>query len=285
MPLAQEERRRRQIQLRPRAGHFEQRIHVGIARLRDLDDPAIHRLFARQLNFAEQPPDGGMEPERGAHQFLGHREKPVAPLHVQVFVAQDGLLHGVAQLWKPLRQQDHRPAPAESHRARNLGRKQHLGPHARVFERPGMAAVTAQSPEPHAQPSQARHHTGGEQTEQQFAWRDVEARRRRRGNRDAGHHRRHRDAGGDHFPVPGPHPRQQQACRQQQLPVEQPRAGRAHANQRGHESRHRYQQPHLQAVRQNVAPDQRGAHDALPGLRSRAISSRSSRDRSPSSTK
>jgi len=37
-----------------------------------------------------------------------------------------------------------------------------------------VAPVTAQTPEPHSQPSQARHHTGGEQTDQQLAWRDVE---------------------------------------------------------------------------------------------------------------
>ena len=93
MPLAQEKRCRGQIEPGPCAGDRQQRVHILVARSRDLDHLAIHYLLARQTDLAEQPPDRGMEPEDAANDFLGQGEEPVVTAHVQDFVAQDGFLY------------------------------------------------------------------------------------------------------------------------------------------------------------------------------------------------
>src|ERR1017187_7847676 len=54
------------------------------------DRRAIHHLLAGELNLAQQPPDGRMEPERGADDLFDQREKPVAPANVEALVGQDG---------------------------------------------------------------------------------------------------------------------------------------------------------------------------------------------------
>ena len=57
------------------------------------DDFAIDGLLASELGLADQPPDGGMEPERGADGLLGDGDDPVATAHVQQLVADDGFLN------------------------------------------------------------------------------------------------------------------------------------------------------------------------------------------------
>src|ERR1035438_3945381 len=70
MPLAQEKRRRGQVEPGFCAGDRQQSIQILVARPRELDHLAIHYLLAGQTNLAEQPPDRGMEPEAGSALML-----------------------------------------------------------------------------------------------------------------------------------------------------------------------------------------------------------------------
>ena len=117
MPFAQKQRRRRQIELQRRAGHGQQRIHILFARLGHVDHGAVHGLLARQLNLAQQPPDGRMEPQARAHQLLGQHRQPVAPPHVQNFVAEDGVLQSGVEFREIRRQQNHGFPEPEGDRA------------------------------------------------------------------------------------------------------------------------------------------------------------------------
>src|ERR1039458_6957971 len=99
MPLAQEKRRRGQVEPGFCAGDREQRIEILVARPGELDHLAIHHLLAGETDLAKQPPDRGMEPEDTADQFFDQSEETVATAHVQDFMAEDGLLHGIIQLW------------------------------------------------------------------------------------------------------------------------------------------------------------------------------------------
>src|ERR1035438_9014951 len=97
MPLAQEKRRRGQVEPGFCAGDRQQSIQILVARPRELDHLAIHYLLAGQTNLAEQPPDRGMEPEDTADQFFDQSGEPVVPPHVQDFMAEDRLLHGLVE--------------------------------------------------------------------------------------------------------------------------------------------------------------------------------------------
>ena len=57
--------------------HQQQCVHIGTTRLRHLDDRLVHSLFPRQLDLANHPPNGRMEPKHRAHQFFADSEKPV----------------------------------------------------------------------------------------------------------------------------------------------------------------------------------------------------------------
>src|SRR5664280_2706444 len=94
MPLAQEKRRRGQVEPGFCAGDREQSIEILVARPGELDHLAIHYLLAGETDLAEQPPDRGMEPEDTADELFGQGEEPVATAHVQDFMAEDGLLYG-----------------------------------------------------------------------------------------------------------------------------------------------------------------------------------------------
>ena len=96
MPLAQEKRRRGQVELRFCAGDREQSIEILVARSGELDHFAIHHLLAGKADLAEQPPDRGMEPEDTADQLFREREEPIVAPDVQDFVAENGLLHATA---------------------------------------------------------------------------------------------------------------------------------------------------------------------------------------------
>jgi hypothetical protein len=71
-------------------GGREQRMHIGATRAGRGDRKAIDDLLAGQLQLAHQPPDGRHEPDHGEHGLLGQHPQPVAALHVQQLVTDDG---------------------------------------------------------------------------------------------------------------------------------------------------------------------------------------------------
>ena len=168
MPLAQEKRRRGQVEPGLCAGDREQRIQILLARPRQLDHFAIHHLLARQTDLAQQPPDRGMEPENTADQFFGQGEEPVAAPHVQNFMAQDGVLHGCVEVWEIRWQQHRRTQQAEGHRAGDGVGDSDVGLHAPGGDgnqRAGVPAQPGKPPETRRQPTQAGDHAHAQQNQ------------------------------------------------------------------------------------------------------------------------
>ena len=73
-------------------GEGQQGLHVRPARAGESHHQAIDDLLARQPDFRDQPPDGGMEPQRRANDFFGDVKRPVPAADVQQFMARDGRL-------------------------------------------------------------------------------------------------------------------------------------------------------------------------------------------------
>ena len=282
MPLAQEQRRRREIELRPGACDRQQRIDILVARLRHFDHFAVHGLLARQLDLAEQPPDRGMEPEDGAHHLFGDGEEPVAPLDVEQSRGTGSRPARRARVREIARA----AAPPDARRRRSPGWRSRrempeLGASTlqrqRHGERPRTAAIRAEPPEPDAPASPAGRRRRSEALPSAIS---VPRERGAAPARASGANTMTcvvtRHSRGNHLLAPRAHQREQQARRQQDVPVRQPaRAAIAAAAAAGDERRHAHQQPDLQAVGDQVAPDQAmlmassAGGRSPPGLRAR----------------
>ena len=118
MPAPGERRRGRK---RGAVGEGEQRLDVRAALARECDDDLVHDFLARELHAGDEPPHRGMEPERGAHQFLPHDPRPVVALDVDQFVREHGAMDLAALAAKTLRQQDDGPEQAEGDGLRGPG--------------------------------------------------------------------------------------------------------------------------------------------------------------------
>ena len=79
---SQERRRRRGVRSR------QQRVHVGAAGAGGGDRQAIDDLLAGELQLADEPPDGRMEPQQGEDRFLHQHPRPVLPPHVEQLVTE-----------------------------------------------------------------------------------------------------------------------------------------------------------------------------------------------------
>src|SRR5581483_3290213 len=59
------------------------RSSCGFAPAGGLYNLTIHRLLARELNLAQQPPDCRMEPQHGADQFFAQGKDPIPTADVE----------------------------------------------------------------------------------------------------------------------------------------------------------------------------------------------------------
>ena len=65
-------------------------VHVGAAGAGGRDRQTIDDLLAGQLQLADEPPDGRVQPEQREHRLFRQHRRPVATVHVEEFVAEDG---------------------------------------------------------------------------------------------------------------------------------------------------------------------------------------------------
>ena len=174
MPLAQEKRRRGQVELRFCAGDREKSIEILVARSGEPDYCAIHHLLAGKAYLAEQPPDRRMKPENTTDQLFHQREEPIVTPDVDDFVAENGLLHRQVELGKISRKEHGGAQEAEGNRTRNGVGDSEVGLHTpggNGAKRPRMAPQARETPEAGGQPDNADQHTGAEQKEGNFGGR------------------------------------------------------------------------------------------------------------------
>ena len=98
MAFLKEQWGQRQVRPNLRFGNGKQRFQVLLAGQGELYGGAIYHLLARQLDLRQQPPDSGMKPENGAHNFFRQAEHPVAALHVHQFVNGNCLLRAFVKI-------------------------------------------------------------------------------------------------------------------------------------------------------------------------------------------
>ncbi len=121
--LSQEQWSRLQIRLQMAAGDSEQRVDILLAGFGDADDFGVDRLLAAQLDLSEQPPDGGMKPERRANELFQHGDRPIVAADMRQFMTGDRFLRAGRHRQERHRQQDHGLADSEGHGTRHFVRQ------------------------------------------------------------------------------------------------------------------------------------------------------------------
>ena len=287
MALPQHQRGRQRPRADEAAGHLEKRLEIDAAAGEPARHLPVHDLLAAEADAAEEPVDRGMEPQAGSHHLLGHRQRPVAPLHVQQLMGRDRALHLRSHLQERRGQEDGGAAEPEGRGRVDLIRDVEAGAHAQALgqvghggrenvERDRPRPATSQPPPPQRQPARAEERTRdqrrGQRSGERQRRRGGRGRSRRRLPRHHARARRNRRPGLDHG--------QQQTRGEQALPVREHGSRRAQAHSPCDQGARDREKPDLQAVGADVREDGGGAHGALRIRRDSSARSRSVRRRS-----
>jgi hypothetical protein len=97
-------------------GEDQERFEVRLSRVGELHGQLVDDFLPRRLDPADDPRDGGVEPQHRANTLFDQHPAPVAAADVPQLVREHGALQRRRQRRKRLRQEHDRPEQPEGHR-------------------------------------------------------------------------------------------------------------------------------------------------------------------------
>ena len=108
MSLAEKQRSRRQIQLKPSSRNRKKRGNVIFGSRSQPHDFRIDELFTSKPGLSQEPPYSRMKPEHRGYNFFNNSHQPVPASDVEQLVTCNSVLPCRTQAHEELRQQNNR---------------------------------------------------------------------------------------------------------------------------------------------------------------------------------